>query len=157
MKVTLRHETEITASTKTVFFFFEHIAKNYTTWHPDHINFRWITGDSLKAGVVAYVEHRIRGKIHTLDTRFTKLVPNQLIEFEWGNPNGSFYASRDVWLFENTSRGCRFVSECDLVLKDVSSLSKEVEKVLAAIRKHLAEEGENLKRLVELAEGRGNQ
>lgn len=157
MRVTLRHEIEIAASPESVYAFFERIAENYTRWHPDHIAFRWVKGEGIAEGAVAYSEQRIHGKVHKLPARFTKVIPARLVEFKWVNPIARFFAPRNVWLFEPTDRGCRFVAESDLRLGWGSSRLKHVQEAIASGRKHLAEEGENLKRLMEFAGPRGSE
>jgi uncharacterized protein YndB with AHSA1/START domain len=155
--VTIRHEIEIAASSASVYSFFEHIEENYTKWHPDHVVFRWIKGDGLAEGSVAYSEQRMRGKVHGLPARFTKVVPAKRVEFELTNPIARFFAPRYLWLFEATEGGCRFVAEGDVRLGRISSRLRHVQEALAAGRKHLAEEGENLKRLVEAGATDGSQ
>ena len=157
MIVTLRHEIEIAASPESVYSFFEHLPENYTKWHPDHIVFRWIEGDGLAEGSVAYSEQRMRGKVHKLPARFTKVIPAERVEFELTNPIARFFAPRYVWLFESTAGGCRFVAEGDARLGWISARLKHVQGALAAGQKHLAEEGESLKRLVESGEAGGSQ
>jgi uncharacterized protein YndB with AHSA1/START domain len=149
MNFIFRNEAEITASPEAVYSFLEHLPQNYTSLHPDHLGFRWISGNGISAGALASVDHLLGGKVRTLPTKFTVVVPNKRIEFEWGDPNGSFFAPRDSWTFEATAGGCRFVSECELIISGVSSQSKKIDDALAVIRKHLGEEAQNLKRIME--------
>ena len=151
MRIILRHEIKIDAPPEAVYAFFEDLEKNYIKWHPDHIVFRWVEGDGLAEGSVAYSEQRIHGKVHKLQARFTKVIPAQRVEFEWVGRIARLFAPRNVWLFEAAYGGCRFIAESDLRLDWISSRLKRVQKGLAAGRQHLAEEGENLKRLVESA------
>jgi len=152
---TIRHEIEIAATPASVYAFFENIQENYTKWHPDHIVFRWTRGDGLVEGAVAYSEQRIHGKVHGMPVRFTKVVPAKRVEFELTNPIARFFAPRYLWLFEETEGGCRFVAEGDVRLGGIVSRLRHVQQALAAGRRHLAEEGENLKRLVESGAARG--
>ncbi len=149
MKVAFRHEIEIAASSDVVYLFFDHIAENYTRWHTNHVEFRWVKEHSLIEGAVASVKHRIHGKVYDLQIRFTKVISGRLVAFEWRNSNGSFFAPEDKWLFETIGENCRFVSESELVLRDVPAPSKQVEEAIASFRKHLTEEGENLKFFIE--------
>jgi hypothetical protein len=73
------------------------------------------------------------------------------------NPFARFFAPRYLWLFEATEGGCRFVAEGDVRLGSILSRLRHVQQALAAGRKHLAEEGENLKRLVESSVAGGGQ
>jgi uncharacterized protein YndB with AHSA1/START domain len=148
VRVTLRHEIEIHARPERVYAFFENLERNYTKWHPDHVVFRWVKGGGLEEGATAYAEQRMRGKLHRLPVRFTKVIPNRLIEFEWVNPLARFFAPRNVWIFEATNGGCRFIAECEIRLGWISSRMSHVRRALDRGRTHLREEGENLKRLV---------
>jgi uncharacterized protein YndB with AHSA1/START domain len=149
MEIPFRHAVTIAVAPATVYSFFERLAHTYTTWHPDHLAFRWITDAGLVDGARASAEHRILGAVHTLPITFVTIDPCRRVAFSWGDPDGSFFAPRDTWLFEETPGGCRFVSECTLVLNGVTSLSNDIEHALSVIRNHLAEEGECLKRLLE--------
>jgi uncharacterized protein YndB with AHSA1/START domain len=149
MIVALRHEIEIDTHPERVYAFFLNIEQNYTKWHPDHIVFRWVKGNTIQQGAVAYSEQRVHGKIHKMSATFTKVIPNQLVEFRWDNLLARFFAPRNVWIFQPTNGGCRFIAESDLRLGWISSRMKHAKKALEAGRIHLKEEGENLKRLVE--------
>jgi uncharacterized protein YndB with AHSA1/START domain len=149
MIVTLRHEIEIEAPPEKVYAFFENIEENYTKWHPDHRVFRWMTEGGLKQGAVAYSEQMVGGKLHKLRARFTKVVPNHLVEFKWVNPISRFIAPRNTRVFEATDTGCKFIAEGDIRLGWISSRMKRVRAALDQGRVHLKEEGENLKQLVE--------
>ena len=149
MIVTLRHEIEIDAPPERVYAFFENIEENYTKWHPDHIVFRWTKGAGLEEGAVAYSEQRMHGKVHKLSARFTQVIPNRRVEFRWTNPIARFFAPRNVWIFEPTNGGCRFIAEGDIRLGWISSRMKRVRNALEQGKTHLRQEGENLKRLVE--------
>ena len=152
MIVTLRHAIEIDAPPKQVYGFFENIEENYTKWHSDHRVFRWTDGGTLRKGAVAYSEQMMHGKLHRLPARFVKVVPGRLVEFQWMNPLLRFFAPRNVWVFEATGEGCRFIAESDIRLGWISARMKRVHHLLEQGKTHLREEGENLKRLVESAE-----
>jgi uncharacterized protein YndB with AHSA1/START domain len=149
MILTLSHAVEVNATPEVVYQFFVEIEENYTKWHPDHVVFRWVEGSALKEGAIAYSEQYVHGSLHKMKARFTKVIPKRRIEFSWVNPFQRFFAPRNEWTFEPTSRGCRFSAEHDIRLGWVSSRMGRVKRGLDAVRKHLREEGENLKRLVE--------
>ncbi|WP_231554216.1 hypothetical protein [Halobellus rufus] len=58
----LEETTEVKASPRDVFRFFETMEANYLRWHPDHIAFRWIDGAGLNVGSKARFEEEIGGK-----------------------------------------------------------------------------------------------
>ncbi len=151
MRVTLRHSIDIDAPPEAVYAFFDNLEENYTKWHPDHVVFRWVEGRGIQEGVVAYSEQRMHGKVHKLPARFSKVIPNRRIEFVWVNPLFRFFAPVNIWIFEPIDGGCRFTAESVIRLGWISSRMESMKKKLDDGRKHLAEEGENLKRLVEAA------
>ena len=149
MRITLGHTIDIDAAPEAVYSFFANIEENYTKWHPDHVVFRWIGGNRLEEGATAYSEQYMHGSLHKLKAVFTKVVPNRMIEFRWANPFLRFIAPRNVWIFEPVDGGCRFTAESDIRMGWISSRMERVKRKLDTSRKHLQEEGENLKRLVE--------
>jgi uncharacterized protein YndB with AHSA1/START domain len=149
MRVTLSHKIDIDASPESVFAFFMNIEANYTKWHPDHVVFRWVKGNLLEEGAIAYSEQYMHGSLHKLKARFAKVIPNRRVEFLWVNPLLRFFAPRNAWILEPLNGGCRFTAESDIRLGWISSRMNRVKRRLDGGRKHLAEEGENLKHLVE--------
>jgi uncharacterized protein YndB with AHSA1/START domain len=149
MRITVSHTIEIAAAPEAVFAFFVNIEKNYTKWHPDHVVFQWVKGDALAEGSIAYSEQHVHGSLHKMKAKFTKVIPSRRVEFTWLNPLQRFFAPRNEWKFEPASGGCRFSAEHDIRLGWISSRMKKVKLQLEAARKHLKEEGESLKRLVE--------
>ena len=152
MRITTRHSIDIDAPPEAVYAFFEGLEENYTKWHPDHISFRWAQENGLEEGAIAYAAQRVHGKIHKTPARFTRVEPNRRIEFVWANPFLRFFAPLNVWIFEPIDGGCRFTAEGVVRLGWISSRMKHVQRVLEEGRRHIAEEGENLKRLVEAGE-----
>lgn len=153
MRVTMSHSIDIDASPEEVFAFFVNIEENYTKWHPNHNEFRWIKGRPMEVGSVAFADQMGRGKSQKLNTRIDRVEPNRRIEFSWTNPFAKFFLPRNAWLFEPINGGCRFTAESDVRLGWISSRMAHVKEGIEEGRKHLKEEGENLKRLVEEAKG----
>ncbi len=153
MRVTMSHSIDIDASPEEVFAFFVNIEENYTKWHPNHNEFRWIKGEPMEEGSVAFSDQMGHGKSHKLNARIDRVEPNRRIEFSWTHPLARFFFPRNVWIFEPTNGGCRFTAESEIRLGWISSRTAHVKKGLEEGRNHLKEEGENLKRLVEGEQG----
>jgi uncharacterized protein YndB with AHSA1/START domain len=149
MRITMSHSIEIDASPEEVFAFFVNLEENYTRWHPNHNEFRWIKGEAMHEGSVAFADQMGRGKSQRQNVRIDRVEPNRRIEFSWTNPLVRFLLPRNVWVFEPANGGCRFTAESDVRLGWISSRMTHVRKGLEEGRVHLKEEGENLKRLIE--------
>ena len=148
--ISLQDVTEIEASPEQVFDWLAHFEDNYLAWHPDHVECRHVSGAPLERGTVIYTEEYLHGQIHKLTFEVTDLVPNSRVDYRAGfgkggafkvEPKGDrvlFIATLDVgsrapvlgWLFDTVMR---------------TLFSDRIE----ALQRHMAEEGENLKRLLE--------
>ncbi len=146
-EVILEDSIKIMAEPEAVFRFFEEIEHHYLAWHPDHGLFRWERGRGVKLGNIFYFEERIAGKLLKKRVTFTRVVPNEYIEFA-----PTFWLMR---LFLPCMRfrmvpeagGCRFIAEIHLRMGPLAQRAHR--KELAAIRKHMRVEGLNIKRIVE--------
>jgi hypothetical protein len=143
----LQDETLIEAPPERIFEFFARMGENYVAWHPDHVAFRWTKGNGLEPGVEFYFEEQIGGKLLEKTVRFTKIEPGRYIEFE---PTG--------WLmrlimprlsFEVQPQGgdSLFIARITIRTGPVGAWLNRRE--FSAVRQHMKEEGENLKRIVE--------
>lgn len=146
--VFLTDSIEIKASCEEIFDFFRNIDSNYQLWHPqDHRVFKWLKGNGLEQGAVAYSEQYIHGKLHKFKVEFTKVTPNHEIEFKFLPAWIRIFVPKDTWTFTPAEQGCRFTATTHLRMGKLSQrLGK---KKLESMARHLKEEGENLKSLVE--------
>jgi uncharacterized protein YndB with AHSA1/START domain len=148
----LEETTLIDAPPERVFDFFLHMdEQRYLDWHPDHLAFRWVEGNSLQEGSVCYFEERIYGKVNKKKVRYTKVEPNRYVEFvpTW-------------WLYRLLLPRMSFAIErqednATLLRAQVhvrvgplgAKLNREE---FDAVRQHMQEEGENLKKWAEQPE-----
>ena len=113
-EVILEDSIKIMAEPEAVFRFFEEIECHYLAWHPDHVLFRWEHGRGVKLGNVFYFEERIAGKLLKKQVTFTRVVPNEHIEFA-----PTFWLMRlflPCMLFRMAPEagGCQFIAEIHL-------------------------------------------
>jgi hypothetical protein len=47
--------TRVHASPEAIYSFFETMDANYERWHPDHIEFRWVEGETLTEGTKSLI------------------------------------------------------------------------------------------------------
>ena len=146
--VFLTDSVEIKASCEEVFSFFRDLEANYTRWHPqDHVLFKWVKGNGLEQGAVAYSEQYIHGKLHKLKVEFTRVAPPREVEFKFLPAWIRIFVPEDTWVLTPTGQGCRFTATTHLRMGRLSQRLNR--KKLESLARHLGEEGQNLKRLVE--------
>jgi hypothetical protein len=138
----------IAAPPEQGFAFFQQMEASYTRWHPDHIAFEWRKGRGLTVGNVFWFSETINGKRLDKEVRITEVVPDRLLAFE---PTS--------WLFRAFLRRMSFafhpepgghVFEARIVMRGIGPLGRRLNRAdFAAVERHMAEEGRNLKILLE--------
>lgn len=140
-------EVRIAAPAARIFAFFCEMEENYTRWHPDHQEFRWLTEGGLREGAVSHFVERIGGKVLTKDVVYTRVEPDRYIEFTLRNRLYSFVMPRLSFRILPDGDGCRFVAEIYIRTGPIGAWLNRHE--FAAVRVHMREEAENLKQLME--------
>lgn len=143
------HDTvEIKATPEQVFNTFMSVfssEENYKKWHKDHVSFKWIKGKAFEEGSILYAEEYLHGKLHKLKTQLTKIEPYKKIEYRFLFPY-SILCPKGSFLIEVKGNTSFFIA--NLTINAGSLLSKIVPKRLMTVKKHMKEEGENLKKLL---------
>jgi uncharacterized protein YndB with AHSA1/START domain len=142
---------EIGASPETVFDWFCHLDEHYGEWHPDHISYSFPDGKPMRVGSALVSEELIHGKRHVLKGRITRLERPRVIEYRMGLPT-SVVCPMGSFEFDPKEDGCVFTAR--LFFRAASALERLARRRVEAVREHMREEGENLKRLLE-AKARG--
>lgn len=146
--VILREITDVHATPKAIFQFFEEMEGHYLQWHPDHKLFRWVSGRGLAEGNVFYFEEVIAGKLLKKKVVFTCIECHTHIEFAPTFWLLRLFLPRLSFHIEQPSPGlCRFVAEIHLRMGPLAARLHKRE--LDAVREHMRVEGLNLKALVE--------
>ncbi len=147
----LKHFIEIEVPPEKVWDFLYNIEMNYKIWHPvDHILFKWTKGNPLEVGSTIYSEQAMNGELAKLKGTCTESVPKRKIVFKLDFPT-SFMCPKIEWLIEPKGKNSIFTAVTyykfgKLFLK----FSKDkVEYILETSNKHMEEEGNNLKRILE--------
>jgi hypothetical protein len=151
----LKDSIKINAPAQAIFQFFEEMEKHYRDWHPDHVKFQWISNGGLKEGEVSYFEEYIAGQMKKMQTVYTEVVPNQYIEFVPKFWLYKLFLPRMLFRIEQDSDGCWFTAENHIRIGPIGA--KMNKKELQAVRQHMKEEGENLKRIMEEGESVGSK
>ncbi len=155
--VTLTDSIEIKTTPEKIFDFLVHLVddESYRAWHPkDHVALRWLKGNPWEEGSVVYAEEYIHGKLHKLKFLVTKVVPNREIQYV---PLSRFlrrYFPKNTFYIELKEEACVFTATGTFRVGWFvrTFANNRLNRGLSSVRKHMKEEGENLKRILE-AEG----
>lgn len=133
-----------------VFEFFRSMDEDrYLAWHPDHVAFAYVEGDRVKEGAVAVYEEVVGEERVRSPVRYTEVRPPEYVEFRDTRRRWRLLNPRNAFAFEPVDGRTGFVATVDLRIGPLERISASVRRDLDALRQHMAEEGENLKRLVE--------
>ena len=159
--IVLTDSIEIHTTPEKVFGFFLRIVDDasYRAWHPeDHVGFRWIKGKPWQEGSVAYAEEYIHGKLHKFKFLIKKVVANRQIELVPLSRFLRIYFPGNTLLIEPRDGSCVFTASGVLRVGRVAKLlaKSKLEQGLSSVRKHMKEEGENLKRILEKRDPHNN-
>jgi hypothetical protein len=140
---------EINAPSERIFSFLTDLKDDasYKAWHPDHVVMHWIKGETFQEGSVVYFEEYLHGKLHKGKFICTKVVPNRLIEYRPPFPLSIIFPG-NLFIIEPVGEGnCIFTA---IVKARMDPLSKRLSRrQLEGVKRHMKEEGENLKAIVE--------
>jgi hypothetical protein len=150
----LQHSIEIRTSPERIFEFFRHLhlGENYRRLHPeDHVLIHWVRGEPWQEGSVVYAEQYAHGKLHKLKYIITRVVPNREIEFSPLSRFLRIYFPRNTFSVEQRGYTSVFTATVHIrvgwLMKKLAR--KKFEAAIESARKHVREEGENLKDLLE--------
>jgi len=156
--IVLRDTVEIGATPEQVFDFFVHFKENFHAWHLDHVECRYLNFEGApKEGSVIYIEEYLHGKPHKLKLHITRLKPNARIEYK------TFLGSKGVFIMEPRGDNSLFSAEMymgtdvRLIASLVDIIMKKfMSRQLQGIKQHMAEEGQNLKGILEKSNKKGD-
>ena len=112
---------------------------------------RWLKGSPWKEGSVIYAEEHIDGKLHKLAFIVTRVVANREIEYVPVSRFRRRYAPKYTFSVEPKDAVCVFTAAVHVRVPPLPRLlaKKKIEQGLSSVRKHMKEEGENLKKILE--------
>lgn len=149
--IVLRDEIEIAASPERIFDWFAHFKETYLDWHPDHVDCQYLKGSSmLDEGAVIYCEEMLHGDLHRLNIRLSGLERNRRVDYVVApGMRGSF-------VLEPRGDQTAFIAylyfgtDFPLIGPLIDRLMRVMLATqIAAFEQHMAEEGVNLKRMLE--------
>ena len=107
---------------------------------------KWVEGKNFEEGSILYSEEYLGGKLEKMSAKVTKKIENRCIEYRFLFPT-SIVCSGGSFNVEPSNGGSIFTAKLNFRFGNL--LSKIYPSRLDAIRKHMKEEGENLKKLLE--------
>ena len=139
---------DIDAPPAAAFGFFEDMEANYTRWHPAHIRFEWRKGRGLAVGTEFFFEETIAGKRQAKLVTITEVEQDRCFAFVPKNPVFRFFLPRLWFAFEPRGGGCTF--RAGIRLHGIGPFGRRLNRrEFDAVEAHMAEEGRNLKALLE--------
>jgi hypothetical protein len=148
--ITLKDTVEIEVSPEEIMEFFLNFQENFYAWHPDHVKCYYLTPGPLKKDSIIYIEEYLYGKLRKLKLHITKVQPNSRIEYK------TFLGTKGIFIIEPGETGTLFTAEMYMgtTIPLLGKLRDRIMRMyfshqLDGLKKHMAEEGQNLKRILE--------
>ena len=148
--ISLRDSIEIQTTANQVFTWLESMPQEYGAWHPDHVACEVTHGSMLEVGCEIECKEYLHGKLHSMRFRMTKVIPDKRVEFAIER------MGRGAFEVQESNDKVMFVAELDIgsdrpILGPIIDLLFTLffRQRIEAMRQHMAEEGENLKGILE--------
>jgi len=120
--------------------------ENFKKWHKDHIKCQWLRGKPFEIGSVLYVEEYLHGELHKMKFLSTQLEPNRKIEYKLLFPT-SIICPIGSFIIEPKGESCIFTATLSFRVGWLFSIFAK--NRVDAIKKHMKEEKENIKKISE--------
>ncbi|KYC45029.1 MAG: hypothetical protein APG12_01478 [Candidatus Methanofastidiosum methylothiophilum] len=147
----LKHSIEIKVPPEKIWDFFYNIEQNYRSWHTeDHIMFKWTKGNPLEVGSTFYSEQKMSGEVAKLKGVCTESIPNEKIALKFDFPT-SFMCPKIEWIIEPKAKNSIFtaISYYKFGKLFLKFSGDKVDYILETSNKHMQEEGETIKNILE--------
>ncbi|MFC1911508.1 SRPBCC family protein [Chloroflexota bacterium] len=145
-RIVLKDTVEINTTPDRIWKFWVNMDKNYKSWHPqDHILFRWTRGNPMEEGSKIYAEETVGGKLLKLKVTCMDVVPKRKFALVLPFPTSLF--AKYEYLIE--PRGAKTAFTAFTYLKYPGLARRRIELAVEVGKKHVREEGENLKKILE--------
>ena len=145
-RLVLEDTVEINTTPEEIWRFWANMDKNYKAWHPeDHILFRWTKGVPMEEGSRVYAEETVAGKLLKLRLTCVDVVPNRGFALVFPFP-ASLFARYE---YKIEPRGQKTAFTAYTHLKYPRFAHERIKSVVEVGKKHVREEGENLRRILE--------
>ncbi|MFC2045290.1 SRPBCC family protein [Chloroflexota bacterium] len=145
-QLVLEDTVEIKTPPEKIWEFWVNMDKNYQAWHPeDHILFRWTKGSPMAEGSRVYAEETVGGKLLKGTVTCVGVVPNRKFGLKLPFPRSLFV--RYEYVIEPRGENTTFTAYT--YLRYPFFAGKRIQSAVEVGKKHIREEGENLKAILE--------
>lgn len=144
----LRDSVEIDVPPERVWGWLERLADNYTDWHPAHVSARWERGAPNRVGSVLRAVEELGGHREELRFELTAVEPPRRFEYRLLGPI-SVLLPGGAFTVGPSDGGSRFTAAISYRFGRLTE--RLFRSRTAMLRRHMSEEGENLKRILESA------
>ena len=148
----MEDSTEIKTTPEKIWDFFINLDKNYKSWHPeDHIVFKWVKGKPMTTDSHYYGEEYMNGRVKKFKGTIGEVIPNRKIVFKFTFPV-TLVSPYFEWRIEPKGSNSVFTAitiiRCEKFYRRIMR-KKSWDTLIATGKKHVQEEGENLKKILE--------
>ena len=147
----LKDSIEINTTPEIIWDFFTNLEQTYKAWHPeDHVLFKWTKGQPMESGSSWYGEEILKGKLEKLKGTIGEVIPQRKIVFKFSFPI-SIVSPGFEWHIEPKNQSSVFTAKSYVRCLEFFRLiaKKHVDTGIEEGKRHIKEEGKNLKRLLE--------
>jgi len=149
-RLELSHSIEIKTTHKEIWNFLKN-PDNYTIWHPqDHIRVMWTKGKPFEVGSKFYSEQLVFGKVQKYNATIKEIIPNRKAVFTFKFPV-SLISPEIEWRTETNGENTVFTAISYIRAGNLYKklFKKGMKKLIEEHNRHVGEEGENLKKILE--------
>lgn len=147
--IILKDSIEIKRTPKEIFYGLIKVFSSedyFKKWHQDHVKCQWLKGKPFEEGSILYVEEYLHGELHKMRFLGMKVKLHRKIEYNLLFPT-SIICPKGSFIMEPKEGSC--ILTATLTFRFGWLFLKFAKYRVEAIKKHMKEEGENLKRLLE--------
>lgn len=124
------------------------LSEHYTEWHPDHVSAEWEHGEPNQVGSILKAVEDLGGTREVLRLEMTSVEPPHRFEYRIRGPI-SLLLPGGAFAVVSDDGGSRFTATISYRFGRLTE--RLFRRRTAALRRHMEEEGENLKRIIESA------
>ncbi|MGB5187532.1 MAG: SRPBCC family protein [Acidimicrobiia bacterium] len=138
----------INAPPEAVWDWLSTMCEHYTEWHPDHVSAEWVHGEPNQVGSILEAVEDLGGTREVLRLEMVSINPPHGFEYRIRGPI-SLLLPGGAFAVVTDGGGARFTASISYRFGRLTE--RLFSRRTAVLRRHMKEEGENLKRIVESA------